>query len=125
MVRHKGQPEGEPDVIEEIVTPGPTSPPTPDEAARMKASGDVTIMQETVWFQPVCFSRLTDPDDAGRMDACAKWGDMNYAGQTRDNWAFHIYGSCWPGGADFYEVTECYIDTVKDSSSVPLFWNDW
>lgn len=124
-VRHEGKAESEPDVIEEVVTPGLASPPTPGEAAKMKAAGEVTITQDTAWYQPTCWARLSDPEDAGHMDACAKWGDMNYSGETRQNWAYHMYASCWPGGANFWEVTECFVDTVRDSSSGTLFWNDW
>lgn len=50
---------------------------------------------------------------------------MNYTGETRQNWAVHMYASCWPGNANFWEVTECYVDTVRHSSSGTLFWNDW
>lgn len=59
-VRHGGQAEDEPDVIEEVVSPGSASPPTPGEAARMEAAGEVTITQETAWYQPVCYARLSD-----------------------------------------------------------------
>ncbi len=111
--------------VEKVVALGSTKPPTSVEVKRQQEAGEVTIMQDTEWYQPVCFSRLTDPEDAGTMDACYKWGDMNYSGQTRQNWAFHFYGSCWPGGADFYEIKECYVDTVKHSTSGTLYWNDW
>lgn len=111
------------------ISPGVSQPPTPAEARRQFINGDVTIQQETAWHQPYCWSNdnppVTDVHDAGWMDACWQWGSMNYSGATRDNWAFRVYATCKPGGANFFEVVGCYVKSFKGGGSDPLFWNDW
>lgn len=115
--------------IEKTFTLGKSSPPNPTEARRQAAEGDVTIQQGISWYQSDCWSNshapLEDEDDAGWMDACTQWGDMNYQAATRANYAFRMYGTCKPGEADFYEITGCWVDTVKHSDSARLYWNDW
>lgn len=110
-------------------TQGKSSPPTPAEARKQAVEGDMRVQQGIGWYEPECWSNnnppLTDPDDAGWMDACWQWGDMNYVGATRANFAFRMYATCKPGEANFYELVECYVDTVEHPDSAPLVWNDW
>ncbi|SFO80544.1 hypothetical protein SAMN05421810_1018 [Amycolatopsis arida] len=115
--------------LEKSFSPGLSSPPTPTEAKIQVDQGEVTVQQGIAWYQPECWSNnnppLTDPKDAGWMDACWQWGDMNYSGASRANFAFRMYATCKPGEADYYELKECYVDSVRHSTSAPLVWNDW
>jgi hypothetical protein len=85
------------------------------------------IQQETLWYTPTCYGRLSDALGVGYMDTCSQWGDMNYQGQTRWNYAFRAYATCGAAspGQVYLEVDECYVDTVRRPGSPQQFWNDW
>ncbi|MEU7739442.1 hypothetical protein [Nonomuraea sp. NPDC049158] len=100
-----------------------TAPPAPIPAK----PGGATVQQETKWFQPTCYGRLGDAGGVGYMDTCFAWGDMNYPGQTRWNYAARAYATCGAleGGPDFWQVYDCSVRTWRVDNSAPLVWNEW
>lgn len=103
--------------------------PTPNEAREQVAHGLTTVQQDTVWYQPECYARLTDSEGVGYMDTCSMFGEMNYQGATRRNMAFRSYATCGArdGGPEFMQVGGCTVHSMRNNvlDSPELFWNDW
>lgn len=109
---------------EVTVTPGAIALPTEAERQQQREEGTVGIQQETVWYQPNCDAVFET--EHGWMLACTKVGDMNYQGQTRNNWVVHVYGSCRNADDAWHtELVECNVWTKPDpSNTAQLYWND-
>ncbi|UJW36922.1 hypothetical protein L3Q67_44975 (plasmid) [Saccharothrix sp. AJ9571] len=98
--------------------------PSREEMKAQEDAGLITIQQETKWYQPKCYERHHDGENVGWLDACGAFGDMNYAGQTRDNMAYKMYASCgaMKNGHPFKELDECYVGI---DSYGPEAWNSY
>lgn len=87
----------------------------------VKSSGDMTA-QGTKWRQPDCQKRTQN--DYGWMNTCWQFGDMQYSGATRYNFAVRTYATCAPKASINTELDACYVSSSKKSGST-LYWNDW
>lgn len=89
----------------------------------------VTIQQGVSWYEEKCWERITDPDNVGYMDMCSQWGDVTYTGATKRNMVHKMKATCahrpLSGANVYFELDECYVDSVKASSSPTLYWRDW
>jgi len=54
-------------VVHEKMSLGEASPPTPAEIQRQVRNGLTTAEDDLTWFEPHCYSRLEDEDEAGFM----------------------------------------------------------
>ncbi|MEU8404555.1 hypothetical protein AB0C28_56140 [Nonomuraea sp. NPDC048892] len=88
-----------------------------------QGSGDVSIQEDTKWYQPLCWGSYEDEAHVGIMNPiCSVWGEMKYQGAIQDNYVMRMYSTCGArkGGPEFSQVYSCSVKT--GSAGAPKTW---